>query len=419
MYFKEQGTPSEKACFSKKHEALFKLLPPLLGKLTFYNVYFEGEDLDSLDVSKHLKECLVVLGDLIVESPDIELSADMLEKRFQTLYGIPFHTNDYKDHVMAKDKFQANLIKEFPTIKEMLQGLDNQLQELVVNTAFKFIKTAVIELKYWLPDNEPELFDIGVVYFERYDPAAWDRLKTKLANLLEGENEDEFEAQVKSLRYSFVNLQTERIITKCSPLRIWQNNQTKFPLLYKLARGLIVTPYSSCPLERTFSKCTDIKTIKRNRLSLKCLEGCLLIKQKYGEKLEGLTPHKLAALVKKAEGLKHRTSANLYSPVVQPPSHQTMELEFSNNQDDFLPLDKSPCQITQQVASVARKVGKTLDEFSTVLDGTMTMSHNITGKRFAQQPPEDEGVKMPKKTEVKNSDRGSKMEVDGSVKEHL
>jgi len=46
----------------------------------------------------------------------------------------------------------------------------------------------------------------------------------------------------------------------------------------------MVIPYSLCGIERIFFKCTNIKTLKRNRLSVKSLEACLLVKQQYGEK---------------------------------------------------------------------------------------------------------------------------------------
>jgi len=54
-------------------------------------------------------------------------------------------------------------------------------------------------------------------------------------------------------------------------------------LIYKLARAIQTLPYSSVNVERAFSIATDIKTIKRNNLSVESLQACLFIKQESNE----------------------------------------------------------------------------------------------------------------------------------------
>jgi len=75
-----------------------------------------------------------------------------------------------------------------------------------------------------------------------------------------------------------------KISPSSKALAIWFQEHNEYPLICKLVRAIAAYPYSTAGLERTFSKVTDIKTIKRSRLDTKNLEACLLIKQEYGDK---------------------------------------------------------------------------------------------------------------------------------------
>ena len=63
---------------------------------------------------------------------------------------------------------------------------------------------------------------------------------------------------------------------RASILDIWSGIGEYYPLCYKLASALFVLPHSSVEVERVFSKVRDVKTFKRNRLSVESLEVCLL-----------------------------------------------------------------------------------------------------------------------------------------------
>jgi len=67
--------------------------------------------------------------------------------------------------------------------------------------------------------------------------------------------------------------------TDPSFLHQWKLSASRFPITFKLARAIQVLPYSSVSIERKFSELTDIKTLKRNRLSVENLQACLFVKQ--------------------------------------------------------------------------------------------------------------------------------------------
>jgi len=67
-------------------------------------------------------------------------------------------------------------------------------------------------------------------------------------------------------------------------LRQWQPFADRYPVTYKIARAVQILPYSTVPIERKFSQLTDIKTLKRNRLSIENLQTCLFVKQEFKDK---------------------------------------------------------------------------------------------------------------------------------------
>ena len=66
-----------------------------------------------------------------------------------------------------------------------------------------------------------------------------------------------------------------------NPIFAWRQEAKQFPLVSKLVRVLGVLPYSTAAIERTFSAMANVKTTKRNRLTVLRLQAYLLVKQDY------------------------------------------------------------------------------------------------------------------------------------------
>jgi hypothetical protein len=86
-------------------------------------------------------------------------------------------------------------------------------------------------------------------------------------------------------------------------LNQWRPYASRFPITFKLARAIQVLPYSSVSIERKFSELTDIKTLKRNRLSAENLQACLFVKQEYKDEdlAEGMIQAYLNQILKYKE----------------------------------------------------------------------------------------------------------------------
>lgn len=80
------------------------------------------------------------------------------------------------------------------------------------------------------------------------------------------------------MEYTYTKLREKlrNSTNKVSPVVLWKSESENYPNIYLLVQSLFVLPYSSVPVERIFSNLKDIKTPKRNRLTLDNLEACLM-----------------------------------------------------------------------------------------------------------------------------------------------
>ena len=70
-----------------------------------------------------------------------------------------------------------------------------------------------------------------------------------------------------------------QIIVDCFDLlEWWKSNQTKFPILSKMARQFHAVPASTAPIERVFSISTRIVTNSRANLTPSSIEQLMMLK---------------------------------------------------------------------------------------------------------------------------------------------
>ena len=115
--------------------------------------------------------------------------------------------------------------------------------------------------------------------FLRY-PQDYDKLRKlgmHFAHLFSTEELDEFNTEIEILEKK-TNLAKIMSSSTGNNLRTWLSN-TEFPKTVCLVRCLHALSYSSASVERVFSKMLNTQTPHRNRLSVKNLESCLLLKE--------------------------------------------------------------------------------------------------------------------------------------------
>ena len=103
------------------------------------------------------------------------------------------------------------------------------------------------------------------------------QLGSRFPNIIHSHEITSFNDEVSQLWFHLEPLRTRIADSSCT--EAWKAKASTFPLCYKLARALQTLPYSTASIERTFSRTTDIQTLKRNRIGISNLEACLFVKQ--------------------------------------------------------------------------------------------------------------------------------------------
>ena len=274
IYFTENGTKKQRQYFTKENHLYSRLLSCLLGKVNYYNMFFQSEILTTYEIMRSLKECLTVLAEFVLNLPEAELTNQAQNQRFLMIYGIDFtNIEEYEPYLKTEEELKDSLLREYPVFNELRENFSETFQSNFSQTASKFAIVCLKQMKYWLPYNEAAIFDSDVIYLRTFDIEKWSKLKNRFKNIIKEEDNMQYQDQIKSFRYNFLEIQKDLI--HCShPLELWRKTNNKYPLLYNLSRALMIAPHSTCSLERAFSKITDIKTIKRNKLEIAALESC-------------------------------------------------------------------------------------------------------------------------------------------------
>jgi len=387
LFFARYGSSSQKKYFTKENLLYLKMLSCLLGKLHFYNKFFQGEDLNSYEVIRTLKESLVLIGELVVEIPDyleVEISYEAQEKKFNLIYNIPFDKKDeYPSFIMNPLKFKENLLRQYSHLRIDLEGIDETFEAQLFKVALEFLICSLQKMKFWLPFNDQKLFNTEMIYLKYYDLDKWIYLKDKFPNIISQEDQGSFQEQIQRLKYNLLDIKADA--AHYPILEVWRKNKSKFPLLFDLARAFLVIPYSSCCIERVFSKYKDIKTIKRNRLSISNLESCLLIKQEYGSaNFEFSSDMFLRYKQPKLDQFLLENNEFSGAEKKQEKSENLMELE-GDDQALKRPLDSNPAYVSQLTESIFKAA---TESFEKIFSG-----FNDVNDRILKRKPSDKLIR--------------------------
>lgn len=317
IYFYDNGTDKQKHYFTEENLAYLVLLHCILGKLNFYNEIFQSESLTTYHVLTTLKECLSVCAGLIVKLPPMEA-----KDKFAIIYAIDFSKQDqYSKNLKPFEEFQKFFVKEYPICEEVLTEHRADFKKKFFQTAIDSIVICLDKMKYWLPYKETGIFDSDVLYFKDGDPEKWERLKERFTNIITKAEHSLFQTQLRSFEHNYNTLK-EELGTKTNALDVLKSYGGQYSLLYRLSKALMVMPYSSCNIERVFSEMTDIKTLKRNKLGIRSLESCLLIKQNYGDKSFSIAEQKRQnSNESQAHVVQDTPSVSHHTNISQAPTH--------------------------------------------------------------------------------------------------
>jgi len=173
-------------------------------------------------------------------------------------------------------------ISQYTSVKNVLDSLRQEEKEELIEYLVKFILLALKGMKKKLPFKEGIWEDIKVIFFSEFNKLKWTSLKNHFKNIISNDElEEKFIHELGRLDYNFKRIQYQSVLTRQSPLTIWNVLKKDYPTLYLLAKALLVLPHASVPVERIFSTLKTIKNPYRNRLSIENVEACLLSYQHF------------------------------------------------------------------------------------------------------------------------------------------
>jgi len=134
-----------------------------------------------------------------------------------------------------------------------LDSLRQEEKEELIEYLVKFILLALKGMKKKLPFKEGIWEDIKVIFFSEFNKLKWTSLKNHFKNIITtDELEEKFIHELGRLDYNFKRIQYQSVLTRQSPLTIWNGLKKDYPTLYLLAKALLVLPMRPCQLKEYF-----------------------------------------------------------------------------------------------------------------------------------------------------------------------
>ena len=195
----------------------------------------------------------------------------------QPLLSLNQDSEEYKARQFSEADFAAYLMERNPDLR-LYHDQSTEFQTQFMNTAINFMKAAFEGIKQRLPSTTSDIILAdSLLLNDESDINSLRVLASKFDDIISSNEFSKFKLELDVLEFQFDDV-SRRIQNLSSCLEGW-SKESQFPLIFRLAKAIQVLPYSSVPVERHFSVATDIKTIKRNNLTVDSVQACLLSKQ--------------------------------------------------------------------------------------------------------------------------------------------
>ena len=324
QYFEVNGTPKQREYFKEDgpNIAMLQLLLCLVNKLNHYIITFQEENMDIQKVVRKLKQCALGVGEFLFNILDTQdqkgekfeeesfVDSDYMFDKLRPLIAkdITKDSDSYKNSSRSEVQFQSFFLDAYPHLKVFLENKDSQFCNNFFKVAHEFLETAFERIKKEFPFTDSDSCLMCVDGFLLRNKSSLETLKTLAArfdNVIPKEHFSKFNEEVNDLVHEGKRIGKKVNDTLTSSfLSVWKQERDSFGMIYKLALAMQVLPFSTVSLERSFSVLTDIKTIKRNRLCVKNLQACLLIKQDFKDGEITINEEMLSAYTGASQKLK-------------------------------------------------------------------------------------------------------------------
>ena len=194
--------------------------------------------------------------------------------------------------MLADDEEFIVLFNErYPRILDYIAAVhDNNpkrstIEKEVYSHIKKFILTTLRSMKRRLPFKDSILNKSFAVYLKGpFQIQTWRELALSFPNLIPIDKEIHFADELDSFALQYKNISQVHESSGVSIIKRWDILSKSYPYISKLAKALLVLPYSTAAVESMFSEFKAFKTCYRNRINVENLEASILIEQELGEK---------------------------------------------------------------------------------------------------------------------------------------
>ena len=255
-FFEREGTQTQKNFLTDENVIMLQLLLCLLKKVNYCTKYFQGENLNILDVSRKLKQVAVSFGEYLFESRIQNNNSkdfrDWKESYKEIEVKIRMESDECLEYIegMRDDEgFQEYFIQENTEFETVLQA-DEEFEEEFFTSASDFCYKVFQQIRKRICWNEENsILDSDCFLLkEKSSLSKLRSLATRFSNVIHPDRLTDFNLEVTRLE-SDAKFISKSIETCDHFLDAWFKEKQSYPLVYTLARAIQVLPYSSASTE--------------------------------------------------------------------------------------------------------------------------------------------------------------------------
>jgi len=171
-------------------------------------------------------------------------------------------------------------VRKFKDI-EGLRKTETQIDREVYGNARNFLLEVIKSMKKEerLPLADEMIFMTQEIFLNKpvFQMNVWQELSRRFPNIITIEKEIAYSDELQNFDLDYKSIYETHIHSSVSITKRWEILSRDYPKMAELAKAILVLPYSTAPVESTFSKFKALKTPYRNRLYVENLEASIIV----------------------------------------------------------------------------------------------------------------------------------------------
>ena len=281
-YFEEVSCSLAEKFLDPEYELYTYLVYILLHKLFGYNIYFQNSNLLYDEIYTKIQEGFLLFSKMLLKKESQELDFNIL---FQVNFQDP--EKRHKGFLTNFEEFKVSFSQRYPRFNSLISTVINSnpkrkgIERECYTHAQRFINKVVTSMQKRLPFKEEIYLKCQVIYLREKTSQikTWRELATAFPNVITKDQEVKFSEELDLFELNYKTIYQSHLNSEISIVRRWEMLSKNYYCMAKLAKALMVLPYSSAPVESLFSEFKVFKTAYRNQITVESLEASILSEQ--------------------------------------------------------------------------------------------------------------------------------------------